>query len=101
MPVMPAPTTRTSTSAEARSGTAQNCTDRLVYEPRGGALPDRRSRPDPQGALLRRRLLPAGVRAVVAARVADGVPPRGDPATARLRRVRDPRPVDRRAAHRR
>src|SRR5690349_9669628 len=33
MPVMPAPTTRTSTpSMSTSSGTAQNCTDRLVYE---------------------------------------------------------------------
>ena len=33
--------------------------------------------------------------------LADGVPARGDPRAARLRRVRVPRPVDHRAAHRR
>ena len=55
----------------------------------------------PQGALLRPGLLRDGGRALVAAGVADGVPARGDPAAARLRRVRDPRPVDHRAAHRR
>ena len=33
--------------------------------------------------------------------LADGVPARGDPRARRLRRVRDPRPVDRRGAHRR
>ena len=61
------------------------------------AFPDR----VPQGALLRPRLLPNGSRAAVAARLADGVPARGDPAAARLRRVRVPRSVGDRAAHRR
>ena len=42
-----------------------------------------------------------GGRAVVAPGLADGVPARGDPAAARLRRVRVPRPVGRRGAHRR
>ena len=37
----------------------------------------------------------------MAAGLADGVPARGDPAAARLRRVRDPRSVDHRGAHRR
>ena len=60
-------------------------------------LPDR----VPQGALLRPRLLRARGRAAVAAGLADGVPARGDPAAARLRRVRVPRPVGRRRAHRR
>ncbi len=66
-------------------------------------VPYAMERPGPraQGALLRRGLLRDGVRAAVAAGLADGVPARGDPAAARLRRVRDPRPVDHRAAHRR
>ena len=38
---------------------------------------------------------------VLAARVADGVPARGDPQARRLRRVRDPRPVDHRRPARR
>ena len=56
--------------------------------------------PGPQGALLRPRLLRARGRAAVAPGLADGVPARGDPAARRLRRVRDPRPVDHRGAHR-
>ncbi len=55
----------------------------------------------PQGALLRPGLLRDGGRAAVAAGLADGVPARGDPAAARLRRVRVPRPVGHRVAHRR
>ena len=66
-----------------------------------GALRDGAPRPGPQGALLRPGLLRAGGRAALAAGLADGVPARGDPAAARLRRVRDPRPVGHRAAHRR
>ena len=45
--------------------------------------------PDAQGALLRPGLLRDGVRAALAAGLADGVPARGDPGAARLRRVRD------------
>ena len=122
MPVMPAPTTSTSTSGLGCSSCMheRHCTDRLVYGrmPTGtGGLPWRSMRtrsgrravpfamevPDrvTQGALLRRGLLPAGGRTAVAARLADGVPARGDPAAARLRRVRDPRSVDHRGAHRR
>ena len=55
----------------------------------------------PQGALLRPRLLRAGGRAALAPGLADGVPARGDPGGARLRRVRVPRPVGHRGAHRR
>ena len=58
-------------------------------------------RPGAQGALLRPGLLPDGSRVAVAAGLADGVPARGDPGAARLRRVRDPRPVGHRGAHRR
>ena len=39
-------------------------------------------------------------RAALVANLADGVPARGDPAAVRLRRVRDPRPADRRGPHR-
>ena len=41
-----------------------------------------------------------GGRAVLAAGVADGVPARGDPQARRLRRIRDPGPVDHRRAGR-
>ncbi len=66
-----------------------------------GALRDGVPGPGSQGALLRPRLLPDGGRAAVASGLADGVPARGDPTAARLRRVRDPRSVDHRGAHRR
>ena len=42
-----------------------------------------------------------GGRAAVVAGLADGLPARGDPAAGRFRRVRDPRPVHHRGAHRR
>ena len=66
-----------------------------------GALRDGAPRPRPQGALLRPRLLRVGGRAAVAPGLADGLPARGDPPAARLRRIRVPRPVGRRGAHRR
>ena len=112
---MPAPTTSTSTLGRRRFGghRTADCTDRLVIrdvtvaivDQKRSALPvpyrDGGPGPGAQGALLRPRLLRDGGRAAVAAGLADGVPARGDPAAARLRRVRDPRPVDHRAAHRR
>ena len=58
-----------------------------------GALRDGVPRPGPQAALPRPGLLRDGSRAAVAAGLADGLPARGDPAAARLRRVRVPRPV--------
>ena len=56
--------------------------------------------PCAEGALLRPGVLPDRDRAALDPGLADGVPARGDPGRVRLRRVRDPRPVDRRRAHR-
>ena len=63
------------------------------------AVRDEAPRPGTQAALLRPGVLPARDRAALVPHLADGVPARGDPAAVRLRRVRDPRPVDRRRAH--
>src|SRR5262245_20103939 len=108
MPVMPEPTTSTSTSGMGAPATVI-CTDRLVYGRGGrgtvafdarGALRDGPPGPRAQGALLRRRLLRPGGRPALAPRLADGVPARGAAPGRRLRRVPDPRPVGDRAAHR-
>src|SRR5262245_38862823 len=126
MPVIPAPTTSTSTSGEDASIGSRPpgdfCTDRLVWRTRprypegeGTRHGDRRAEvdaapgpsrhgvpgPGAEGALLRRRLLRVGERAPVAARLADGVPARGDPRGPRLRGVRVPRPVGDRPPQRR
>src|SRR4051794_29400714 len=122
MPVMPAPTTSTSTPITSRgarasdSGSEEFMALELLYRPvsilrrgHGGrevvgaprAVRDRAPRPRSQGALLRPRLLRDGSGAVLAAGLADGVPTRGDPEVGRLRRVRDPRSVGHRVARRR
>src|SRR4051812_8713924 len=104
---MPAPTTRTSTSAAegsigcaasgeelyrpvsltARQGTPKGGAPHggrgsaeVVGAPR--ALCDGAPGPGPEAALLRLGLLRDGGRAAVAAGLADGVPARGDPGTA-------------------
>ncbi len=66
-----------------------------------GAVGGSVRRQDPQAALLRPGVLRAGGRTLLAPRLADGVPARGDPQTRRLRRVRDSRPVHHRGAGRR
>ena len=137
MPVMPAPTTSTSSrrlgrlvdgrlgmlpwSAFEARGVRCRASRTSLYRPvsirvarrtvRGGkwrrawrswtssgrhcrAVRDRVPRPGAQAALLRPGVLRARDRAAVAPGLADGVPARGDPEPVRLRRVRDPRPVD-------
>src|ERR1700733_888009 len=54
--------------------------------------------PGSQGALLRPGLLRHGGRADLAPRLADGLPPRGDSRSRRLRGVQDPRSVGDRPA---
>src|SRR5688572_7784630 len=87
MPVIPAPTMRTSTVTD----------DTVPIGPlrwrRGRAVRDATARPGPEGALLRPGLLRPRGRAALAPGLADGVPPGGDPEPGRLRRVRDRRPV--------
>src|SRR6266536_540409 len=128
MPVMPAPITSTSTGDGGSDAGPEDdviATRMGLYRPvsivlerrspggdgphgdRGpevvgtaGALRDGGPGPGAQGALRRSGLLPDGGRAPLAPRLADGVPAGGDPAAARLRRVRDPRPVGGRGAHR-
>src|SRR6476619_4161748 len=103
MPVTPAPTTSTSTSVSGGGVIVADCTDRLVvsslHDHRGSGARDRGAvrggdaGPDPEGALRRRRVPPARGRAPLVARLADGVPARGDPGAGRRRRVRLRRPV--------
>ncbi len=130
MPVMPAPTTSTSTSG-GPGGDSRMCYPNGQYRSRlvdrtfpgcgdrGWSTVDTAT-----GRVIRRSALPcrtrwrsrtghrkeryfdpefyrAGGRAALAPGLADGVPARGDPAAVRLRRVRDPRSVGRRRAHRR
>src|SRR3954454_8716210 len=116
MPVIPAPTTSTSTSGAAASMWVPGPRG-FLYRPfslrtrprypeadgarHAGVLRDGAPRPGAQAAVLRPRLLRPRGRAALVSHVADGVPARGDPRSARLRRVPVPRPVDHRFAHRR
>src|SRR3954469_1589909 len=99
MPVMPAPTTSTSTGAVGGivAFTRWLGERHSLYRERGirslRALPDRVPGPGTQAALPRPGLLPARGRAALVAGLADGLPARGDPERVRLRRVRVPRPV--------
>src|SRR5947208_913072 len=116
MPVMPAPTTSTSKS-DAGASMWFSGPPEFLYRPVSlrtrtrypqadgarhvGALRDGAPGPGAQAAVLRPRLLRPRARAALVAHVADGVPARGDPRSARLRGVPVPRPVHHRPAHRR